>query len=233
MANEHKIDVNKREYIGKKLLKQLRKKGEIPGIYYSATSKESISISIADSEFHSAIKSGARIFNISVGGKKQNVLFKSIQYHPVTDEVLHIDLYGINMNKPINIKVFVKLIGNPIGVSEDGGVLNQPINEIEIQCLPADIPDFVEADISELALGDSLNVGNINLDDKLTLVTSEDSVLASITHAMKEVEPVTAIDEDETFLDDEDATGDQDKDETKDDQTTSSEEKGSEGGDSK
>ncbi len=201
MANEHKIDINKRDNTGKKAIKQLRKDNNIPGVYYSPTSKESAPFYISQGEYHEAVKSGARIFNINVEGKKQTVLFKSIQYHPVTEKVLHIDLYGIRMDKPVNIKIPVQLSGSPIGVVEEGGVLNQASNEIEIQCLPADIPEFVETNISELNLGDSINVGSIDLDENITLVTSEDTVLASVTHAMKEIEPVIEIDEDELFLD--------------------------------
>jgi len=201
MANEHKIDINKRDNTGKKAVKQLRKDNNIPGVYYSPSSKESAPFYISQGEYHEAVKSGARIFNINVEGKKQTVLFKSIQYHPVTEKVLHIDLYGIRMDKPVNIKIPVQLTGSPIGVIEEGGVLNQASNEIEIQCLPADIPEFVETNISELNLGDSINVGSIDLDEKITLVTSEDTVLASVTHAMKEIEPVVEVDEDELFID--------------------------------
>ena len=201
MANEHKIDINKRDNTRKKAVKQLRKNNNIPGVYYSPSSKESSLFYISQGEYHEAVKSGARIFNINVDGKKQTVLFKSIQYHPVTEKVLHIDLYGIRMDKPVNIKIPVQLTGSPIGVIEEGGVLNQASNEIEIQCLPADIPEFVETNISELNLGDSINVGSIDLDENITLVTSEDTVLASVTHAMKEIEPVVEVDEDELFLD--------------------------------
>ena len=201
MATEHKIDINRRENINKKDVKQLRKEDNIPGVYYSPSSKESASITITQGEYSKALKSGARIFNITVGGEKQTVLFKSVQYHPVTEQVLHIDLYGIQMDKPVNIKIPVQLMGTPIGVIEEGGVLNQASNEIEIQCLPADIPEFVETDISDLNLGDSINVGIINLDEKITLITPEDTVLASVTHAMKEFEPVVEVDEDDLFLD--------------------------------
>ena len=201
MANEHKIEINKRDDCTPQGLKQLRRDGNIPGIYYSAASKDSLSIFITQKDYHAAIKSGARIFNISVNNKKQNILFKSVQYHPVTEQVLHVDLYGIKMDKPVNIKIPVQLTGNPIGVMEEGGVLNQASNEIEIKCLPADIPEFVETDISELNLGDSISVGNIDLDQKITLVTPEDTVQASVTHAMKEIEPVIEVDEDELFLD--------------------------------
>jgi len=201
MANEHKIDINKRDNTGKKSVKQLRKDGNIPGVYYSPTSKSSTPIFISQAEYQEAVKSRARVFNILVGEKKQNILFKSVQYHPVTEQVLHIDFYGIRMDKPVNIKIPVKLTGDSIGVIEEGGVLNQASNEIEIQCLPADIPEFVETDISELNLGDSINVGSIDLDETITLITPEDTVLASITHAMKEIEPVVEVDEDELFLD--------------------------------
>ena len=202
MANEHKIDINKRESLGKKGVKQLRREGMIPGIYYSPNSESSTPIVISQGDFHEAVKSGARIFNISVGEKKQNVLFKSVQYHPVTDQVLHIDLYGIRMDRAVNIKIPVHLIGDPIGVTEEGGVISQATTEIEITCLPGDIPEFVETDISGLALGDAINVGIIQLDEKITLVTPEDTVLASVTHAMKEIEPVVE-DEDEAFMDEE------------------------------
>ena len=202
MANEHKIDINKRESLGKKGVKQLRREGMIPGIYYSPNSESSTPIVISQGDFHEAVKSGARIFNISVGAKKQNVLFKSVQYHPVTDQVLHIDLYGIRMDRAVNIKIPVHLIGDPIGVTEEGGVISQATTEIEITCLPGDIPEFVETDVSGLAIGDAINVGILQLDEKITLITPEDTVLASVTHAMKEVEPVVE-EEEEDFMDEE------------------------------
>ena len=211
MANEHKIEINKREDSSKKELKKLRKAGNIPGIYYSGGSNESIPITITKHDFNLAVKSGARIFNIAVGDKKQNVLFKSVQYHPVTEEVIHIDLYGVRMDQTVNIKVVIELIGDAIGVKDEGGILNQPLNELEIQCLPGDIPDLLELDISELAMGNSLNAGDIKLDDKFALVTPEDSVVVSVTQPMKEVEPVAELDEDEAFMDEdgEEASGDE------------------------
>ena len=222
MANEHKIDINKRDNTGKKAIKQLRKDNNIPGVYYSPSSKESAPIFITQGEYHEAVKSGARIFNINVDGKKQTVLFKSIQYHPVTEKVLHIDLYGIRMDKPVNIKIPVQLTGSPIGVIEEGGVLNQASNEIEIQCLPADIPEFVETNISELNLGDSINVGSIDVDENITLVTSEDTVVASVTHAMKEIEPVVEVDEDELFLDEDGEPIERDEEGKEDDKSDGS-----------
>ena len=201
MANEHKIEINKRDDISPQGLKQLRRDGNIPGIYYSSISKNSLPIFVTKKDYQTAIKSGARIFNILVENKKQNVLFKSVQYHPVTEDVLHIDLYGVRMDQAITIKVSLILTGDAIGVKDEGGILNQPLNEIEIQCLPADIPESFKLDISELGMGNSLNASDIKLDEKITLITSEDAVVVSVTQPMKEVEPEVEIDEDELFLD--------------------------------
>ena len=201
MANEHKIEINKRDDVSPQGLKQLRRDGNIPGIYYSSISKNSLPIFVTKKDYQTAIKSGARIFNILVENKKQNVLFKSVQYHPVTEDVLHIDLYGVRMDQAITIKVSLILTGDAIGVKDEGGILNQPLNEIEIQCLPADIPDSFELDVGNLGMGNSLNAGDIELDEKFTLITSKESVVVSVTQPMKEVEPEVEIDEDELFLD--------------------------------
>jgi large subunit ribosomal protein L25 len=217
MANEHKIEINKRDDITPQGLKQLRRDGNIPGIYYSSASKNSLSIFITQKDYHTAIKSGARIFNISVNNEKQNVLFKSVQYHPVTEEVLHVDLYGVRMDQAITIKVSLLLTGNAIGVKDEGGILNQPLNEIEIQCLPSDIPDSFVLDITDLGIGDSLNASDIELDEKISLITNKDAVAVSVTQPMKEVEPEVEIDEDELFLDEdgEPIEGEQEKEDGK------------------
>ncbi len=207
MANEYKIDINKREDITRQGIKKLRKEGNIPGVYYSSSSKESTPIFITQKSLQEAIKSGARIFNISVGEKKQNVLFKAVQYHPVTDEVLHIDLYGVRMDQAITIKIPLYLRGDAVGVKEEGGIVNQPLNEVEIQCLPGDIPDFIELDITDLSIGDSLNAGDIILDEKFTLATIANTVAVSVTQPMQEVEPEVAVDEDELFLDEDGEEG--------------------------
>jgi len=176
MAKEYKIEIKKR--ISGVNIKELRSQDIIPGIYYSHDSKESILFQMTLSELRNAIKSGAAIFQVSVGDKLRNVIFKSVQYHPVKDTVQHIDLYGVDMNVVINIKVPLNVIGECIGVKEDGGVMNLPLTEIEISCLPSNIPQFLEIDITELHLGDSLRAENLELGDEDTLVTSPDSTIA-------------------------------------------------------
>jgi large subunit ribosomal protein L25 len=214
-AKEFKLEINKREGSGKKASKQIRREGGIPGVYYSHDSKESISFSMDQKELFEAKKSGAHIFNISVGTKKRNVIFKSVQYHPVTDDILHIDLYGVKMDEKITIKVSIHLTGDAIGVKEEGGVLNSPTSEIEISCFPMDIIGTIDVDVSKLSIGNSMQALDIQLGDKHTLISSPDTVIASVTHAMREEE--TAVEEDsDTFMDDEsgEASSDSDSEES-------------------
>ncbi|MBC8312175.1 MAG: 50S ribosomal protein L25 [Candidatus Marinimicrobia bacterium] len=202
-VKEFKLEVSKREGSGKKASKQVRREGGIPGVYYSHDSKESISFSIDKKELFEAQKSGAHIFNISVGTKKRNVVFKSVQYHPVTDDILHIDLYGVKMDEKITVKIAIHLTGDAIGVKEEGGVLSSPTSEIEVECLPMDIIGAIEVDVTELSIGDSMQVGEIKLDDKHTLMSSPDAVVASVTHAMREEEPVVEEEGEDLFMDEE------------------------------
>ena len=193
MSKEYKLEVEKRTKANKKDLKELRKSGKIPGIYYSYDSKESLPFFIEQSVINNALKSDANIFAINVGGKDRTVLFKSVQYHPVTEQMTHIDLYGVNMNKPVIVKVPINLIGTPIGVKEEGGILNQVSQEIEVKCLPGDIPNELDINIDELSIGDTIVAESVKLDDTLELISSTDMLIVSVTVPMKEV--VTESDE--------------------------------------
>ena len=200
MANEFTLEVTKRDSVSKNEIKQMRKEGKVPGIYYSHDSKNSIPFYIERQVLRQAYKSGARIFNINVGSKKRTVIFKSVDYHPVTDQVLHVDLYGVKMDQAVTISVELKLTGSAKGVVE-GGILVQGLNELEIDCLPMDIPEFLEVDISNLNLGDSLRVADLQLDEKFAIKSSEDQIIASVTHPMKEVETTDSSEEEGEFLD--------------------------------
>lgn len=222
MATECKIEVFKRELSNKKsFMKTLRKENKIPGIFYSYDSSESIPLYISKESLALAQKSGAKIFNIQVGKELKNVIFKSIQFHPVTEEVIHLDLYGVDMKRAVTVKVEIIVTGTAKGVSEEGGVLVQSLNELEIECLPLDIPESFEVNIESLAIGDSIKVGDMKIDDKFDLKTNINQTIASVTHAMKEEDlvPDTTEAEDEEFMEEgeESADGDSSEDTAKDD----------------
>lgn len=190
MAKEYKLEVQKRESIKKSDLKKYRKDGMIPGIYYSHNSKNSINFLVSQTEINNAIKSEANIFTINVGGENRNVLFKSVQYHPVTEQMIHVDLYGVDMKKTVTLKVGLDLVGDSIGIKEQGGVLNQTAQEIEITCLPSAIPNVIEVDITSLGVGDTISAGEIRLDDSLELQSPKDMLIVSVTLPTKEVETI-------------------------------------------
>ena len=200
MANEFNLELTKRELTNKGALKKLRKEGKVPGVYYSHDSKSSTPFYIEKTMLREAYKSGARIFNINVGSKKRTVIFKAVDYHPVTDEVIHVDLYGVKMDQAVSVSVQINLIGDAVGIKE-GGILVQGQDEIEIECLPMDIPEFIEVDISSLELGDVMRVENLDLDKKLSIKSSEDQIIASVTHPMAEVETVVPEEGEEEFMD--------------------------------
>ena len=198
------MTVEKRDLKGNKDIRQIRQDMKIPGVYYSYDGSN-ILFQISNNEVKNAIQSGANIFTVNVGGNEQNVVFKSVQYHPVTEQIIHIDLYGVDMNKPISIKIPIVYVGTPLGVSTEGGVVVTYLNEIEISCLPSDIPENIEVDISNVSIGENIQAGDVDLGDKFKLVTLEDSTLMSVTHVVVEETPV----QDETEGTDE-ATGDSD-----------------------
>ena len=186
---DYKIEVQKRELSTKKsFVKGLRRNGDIPGIYYSHDSKESIPFIVTQKVLREALKSDAQVYKINVGSKSRDVIIKSIQYHPITEEMTHIDLYGVDMDKKVAVKVPITIVGQSIGIKEEGGVLNQSMTEIEIECLPQDIPQNIDADISDLAIGDTLRLENITLSDKLQIVGDSDMLIASIVAPAKQEE---------------------------------------------
>ena len=195
MSNEFNLNVNKRDLMNKGGRRRALKEGKVPGVYYSHDSKDSIPFYIETSELNKAQKADTQIFNISVGSKKRTVLFKSIQYHPVTDDIMHIDLYGIKMDQMVSVSVTLNITGSAKGVVE-GGILVQSLNEIELECLPADIPSNIDIDITHLDMGDSLRCSDVELDEKLIMKTAEEQIIISVTHPMKEEETVPVVDED-------------------------------------
>ena len=192
---DYKIEVSKRELSNKKsFVKNLRHNGEIPGVYYSHDSKESIPFMVAQKVLREALKSNAQVYKINVGDKLRDVIIKSMQYHPLTEEIVHIDLYGVDMDTKVIVKVPVVILGQAIGIKE-GGVLNQNMTELEIECLPSDIPQNIEIDISDLALGDALRLENITVSEKLTLVGDNETLIASIVVPAKQEEVVESEEE--------------------------------------
>ena len=196
------LETVKRVETGSKVAKALRRNGKIPGIFYYK-GEENIKLSFDRQTLLKTLHKGGHIFELDLEGTKQYAMIKEVQYHPVTDDILHIDLYGVKMDEKITVKVSIHLTGDATGVKEEGGVLNSPTSEIEVSCFPMDIIGTIDVDVTELSIGDSMQVGDVKLDDKHTLMSSPDAVVASVTHAMREEEPVVEEEGEDIFMDEE------------------------------
>ena len=205
---EYKIEVQKRDTNNRKsTIRKLRKTDQVPGVYYSHNSKLSIPFSIDKKMLYSALRSDASVYKISVGGKDRDVIIKSLQYHPISEDILHIDLYGVKMDTKITLKVPIVFVGQAEGVRA-GGVLNQTLTELEISCLPSHIPQNIEIDVTHLNIGDTIRLDQLTLDENLELIGDKELLIASITLPTKEEEPEEVLEDTEEAIDGEETTED-------------------------
>lgn len=192
----YKLDIKDRKANRSKGAKALRRQGLVPGVlYYSG--EENVNISIEKSILFHAMHSGQRIFEIEQEGENQYTMIKQLQYHPVTDEIIHVDLMRVRRSEKINISVPLVLVGDAIGVKE-GGVLSQSLTQIEISCYPTDVPEQIELNIEKLELNAALSVADIEIDIEDVEVSTDSSLnIVSITPPAAEEVVEDVIDEDE------------------------------------
>ena len=196
----YKLDIKNRKANRSKGAKALRKQGLVPGVlYYSG--EENVNISIEKSILFHAMHSGQRIFEVEQEGENQYTMIKQLQYHPVTDEIIHVDLMRVRRSEKINISVPLVLVGDAIGVKE-GGVLSQSLTQIEISCYPTDVPEQIELNIEKLELNAALSVADIEIDIEDVEVSTDSSLnIVSITPPAAEEVVEDVIDEDEEIDD--------------------------------
>ena len=192
----YKLETQKRVKVKSKGSKELRREGFVPGILYYA-GEDNINISINKSDLFHAMQSGQRIFEIDQNGDQQYTMIKEIQYHPVTDEIIHIDLMRVRRSEKMTISVPLVLIGEAIGVKTGGGILTQSLNQIEINCFPTDVPEQLELNIEELDLNQAKNIGDIEItNDDIEIVSDLSLNVVSITPPAAE-EELETLDSDE------------------------------------
>ena len=212
MAQEYEqIYVGERTHKGKSKIRALRRDGKIPGVYYYH-GEENVNLEIDKKNLYHALSTGQHVFEVTITGETQYVMIKAIQYHPVTDEVMHVDLMRVRRSEKMIFTIPIVLQGEAIGVQE-GGVLSQILTAIDINCLPTNVPESINVDISDLELNNTISVIDItDIPDDVEIVTSEESTVATITPPKEEEEPV--IEEDEELAEGEEpAEGEEGKQE--------------------
>ena len=189
MASSYfKLDISERTKTGTKGSQALRREGSIPGVLYYSGEKN-VNITVDKSVLFHAMQSGQRIFEIDQDGESQYTMIKELQYHPVTDAIIHIDLMRVRRSEKMTISVSLVLIGEAIGIKE-GGVLSQSMTQIEISCFPTDVPEHIEIDIEDLEINSARSVADIKIDNEdIEIVSNTNLNVVSITPPAAEEEP--------------------------------------------
>ncbi len=183
MENIISFNAENRTETGKKIAKQLRASGKIPAIIYGGN-KESIAIAIDVNDVKALMKTEKKansVLRFHRGDVTVDAMLKELQWDYLSDNIIHADFVRVNLEETIDVSVPVKLNGTPIGVRLEDGILDFVNREVEIRCLPADIPAKIEVNIDELHSNESIKVSDIDLGEKVTFLSSDDMVICTVS----------------------------------------------------
>ena len=190
------LKVKKREGTGKGFVRKLRGEGSIPAVIYGHKI-DPVNLSVDEKDLEDLFRSISvenTVINLEIeGGPKKPIkaLVREIQRHPFYDRVLHLDFYQISMRETVTVEVPISLHGTPIGVRTEGGILQHQMRDVQISCLPSDIPEKIEVDVSELSIGESIHVGDLDLEG-VDLLSGQEGLVATVlppTIMKEEVKP--------------------------------------------
>lgn len=176
------LNAEKREMKGKGAARTLRRGGVIPGVVYRKGDSTPIKLNAKEliKFIHSTAGEQVMVNLQFTGGESKLALVKDYQLDPVMGELLHTDFYEVSLTEEIKVTVHVTTKGEPIGVKRDGGILQHGVREIEIQCLPDKIPGHITVNVSQLEIGKSIHVSDLNLGEGVKILSDVDEVIASV-----------------------------------------------------
>jgi large subunit ribosomal protein L25 len=185
------VDAKPREgKFNKNAARRVRAAGKIPAVLYGA-GHDAIAVEVDPKQITRILFSETghnTIFDVQVGGvQSAKAMIVDWQREPIKDQLIHIDMKRIALDKLLRVSVRVKLLGIPAGVKTEGGILDQVMREVEIECLPADIPNHIDVDVTGLALHGVLRVSDLPHSDNIKYLTSEDATVAHVVTIREEV----------------------------------------------
>src|SRR5215813_4117708 len=191
MAEKIVVEASQRESRGKNEARRQRVLGSIPAVLYGAKG-DAITLTVNAKQVGQILRSATghnTLFQVALGGKEQPAIVKDWQVDPVSGRLLHVDLLRVAMDVRMRVKVPVHTFGEPAGVKQQGGIFEIVTREVEIECLPTDIPTEFKMDVSPLMIGMHLRAGEIPIDtNKMKLITDADRVLAHVVALREEEE---------------------------------------------
>ena len=180
-----------RKEVGKNAAGRLRRQGLIPAILYGGgTASQPLTLKKKDIlEILKSQTGENTIFRVTMDSQEKDVMLKDIQINPVTDELTHVDLIEISMDKPVRVAVPVELVGEPVGVKVEGGVADFLLRELEVECLPREIPESIKIDISNLHIHQSIKVQNLDLPAGVKVYADPNAAIVVISSVAQEAAP--------------------------------------------
>ena len=188
MSKFEKLNVDIRKEQGTSAARRTRLQNKVPAVVYHS-GVEATPLSVDKISLNKALRTGQMIFEVNVEDKDQFVLVKEIQYHPVTDEIIHIDFQKVKEDEKISLEVAVRSSGESKGVKL-GGLLVQMLNSVTIKCKPAEIPEFLEIDVTDMEMNTNLFVKDITLPGDIEMLTADDIAVVSVQEPKEEKEEV-------------------------------------------
>jgi large subunit ribosomal protein L25 len=188
---EKNVEAKPRQGGGKNDARRLRTTGMIPAVVYGA-GQDSQAIAVDPKQMNRILRSESghnSIFDLSLGGQTAKVMIVDWQYEPIKGNLIHIDLKRIALDKVMRVEVPIQLVGVPVGVKTQGGILDQVLREVEVECLPGDIPSHIDVDVTGLGFGDVLRVADLPHSDKLKFLSDEDTTVAHVVSIKEEAAP--------------------------------------------
>ncbi len=185
------VKTEKRQGLGTNAARRLRAQGFVPAVLYGESmDTTALVLNKKDIVQILRLESGENtIFKVAVGADMYDAMIKEIQVNPATDELQHVDLIRISMDKPIKVTVPVEHHGEPVGVKTEGGFVDFVTREVEVECLPRDIPESLDIDIAELHINQSFKVQAMTVPAGVKVLTDPNTVLVLISMPHKEEEP--------------------------------------------
>jgi large subunit ribosomal protein L25 len=196
MKNEITVSAEQRETRGKNEARRLRVRGMAPAVLYGSD-RPAVAVSVNPKDVNRILRSSLghnTIFQLTVKGLEETpAMIVDWQTDPIRDTVLHVDLKRIDLTQRINVKVRVQTVGEPEGVKVQGGLLEVIGREVEIECLPNEIPDSFTLDVSALLIGQNLRAGDISLSGSMKLISAADLVIAHCVAMKAEEAPAAEV----------------------------------------
>ncbi|MCG3158944.1 MAG: 50S ribosomal protein L25 [bacterium] len=184
------INVEVRNDIGKQAAKRLRREGRVPGVYYSG-GVDPVALSVDAKELRAALAHKSSIMDVRLGSAEPvKCIIREVQWHPVYGTPVHVDFMGVKLTEKITMEVPIRLTGTAAGV-KDGGTLQQLLRSLEIKCLPLDIPDAVDIDVSNLNIHDAIYVRDLPA-EKFEILNEPEQMVISVLAPRLEETPVPA-----------------------------------------